>query len=136
MKSYYIIDINNEQTGPIDEENLRADFEQSFYTPETLAWTQGMPSWKPLSAIFGNSGASVPPPMPKQRGSVLIVSTDNVVGYSKGTSLGLVSANIVMSRNVAVDAVAVTKSLFGGESPQYTKLMNDAREVAIQRIKQ
>ncbi len=138
MKDYFIIDINGEQQGPYDEDGLRADMEQGLFSPDTMAWTEGMTSWKPLSAIFcGVPGlaAPPPPPSPRQRGNVLILSTDDVLGCQKGESLGLVSASVVMSKNAITEAVAGFKSVFGGELPQFTKLMDETRDLAIQRVR-
>ncbi len=40
---------------------MRADYQRGVHSPDTLAWTEGMPDWQPLSAVFGPLAA---PPLP------------------------------------------------------------------------
>lgn len=65
---------------------------------------------------------------------MLYVSSDTIPGRTITTVLGLVNGNTVMSRNIGSDLFAGLKMLVGGEIVQYTKLLQDARHNAIQRM--
>jgi Domain of unknown function (DUF4190)/GYF domain 2 len=47
MQIYILRD--NQQTGPFTEAEIRAQLAAGTITPETMAWWDGLPEWKPLS---------------------------------------------------------------------------------------
>lgn len=49
-------------------------------------------------------------------------------------NIGIVKGNTVTTKNVGKDIGAGLKSLVGGELVSYTKMLNEAREVATQRM--
>lgn len=65
---------------------------------------------------------------------MLVVSTENVPGKKVVKSLGLVRGNTIRARNVGSDIMAGLKNLVGGEVKQYTQMLNDAREQALNRM--
>lgn len=65
---------------------------------------------------------------------MLITTTDSVPGHNVVAVIGYVSGNSVKARNIGSDMLAGLKSLVGGEIHQYAKLMNDTRQVAIDRM--
>jgi uncharacterized protein YbjQ (UPF0145 family) len=70
------------------------------------------------------------------RPSGLLLSTADVVpGHGVVETLGLVRGNTIRARNVGVDIVAALKTLFGGEIPEYTKMMAESREQALDRMR-
>ncbi len=66
---------------------------------------------------------------------MIICTTDTVPGQNISRSLGLVTGNAVKARHVGSDIMASLKGLVGGEITQYTKLMNDTRDMALGRLK-
>ena len=48
--------------------------------------------------------------------------------------LGMVYGNVVTSKNVVQDIGAVLKKIVGGELGSYTKLLNEARDEATQKM--
>lgn len=70
------------------------------------------------------------------RGIMIITTTDTIPGATIEQTLGFVSGNNVKARNAAVDMLAGLKTIVGGEIASYTKLMNDTRQVAIDRMVQ
>lgn len=65
----------------------------------------------------------------------MIVSTcETIAGREIGRTLGLVRGNTVRARHVGRDLVAVLRNLVGGEVSEYTKLMAEAREQALDRM--
>lgn len=64
---------------------------------------------------------------------MFIATTDNIEGKSL-EHLGLVEGSIVNTKNVGRDIMAGFKNIVGGEIVSYTKMMNEAREVATKRI--
>lgn len=48
--------------------------------------------------------------------------------------LGLVKGNTVQSKHIGRDIMAGIKTIFGGEIKGYTEMLNDAREIATQRM--
>lgn len=60
MKEYYYNRPGTtEKAGPISEEALRAGAKDGTYPPDTLVWSQGMPTWAPLSGIL--AAGELPP---------------------------------------------------------------------------
>jgi uncharacterized protein YbjQ (UPF0145 family) len=49
-------------------------------------------------------------------------------------TLGLVHGNTIRARHVGKDILAALKNLVGGEIQEYTKLMGESREQAIDRM--
>ena len=43
--------VNNDQKGPVTEDQLNLLGDQSFISPATLVWKEGLPDWIPLSEI-------------------------------------------------------------------------------------
>ncbi len=65
---------------------------------------------------------------------MLFVTTETIVGKEITESLGTVRGSTVRARNVGSDLLAGLKNLIGGEISEYTKLLANAREQAIQRM--
>jgi len=59
---YYTL--NNQQVGPVDEEEIKKQIDAGVITHATLVWTSGMPNWLPIgqSSLASLMGA-VPPPV-------------------------------------------------------------------------
>lgn len=65
----------------------------------------------------------------------IIVSTgENVAGMRIVRTIGLVRGNTVRARHVGVDVLAGLRNLVGGEIRDYTKLMAESREQALDRM--
>lgn len=62
-------------------------------------------------------------------------TTDELPGYRIVETLGLVRGNTIRTRHVGTDIVAVVKTLFGGEISEYTKMLAESREQALDRMR-
>ena len=58
----------------------------------------------------------------------------SVPGQRTVRSMGLVYGNTIRARHVGRDILAALKNVVGGEIEEYTKLMAEAREQAIDRM--
>jgi uncharacterized protein YbjQ (UPF0145 family) len=67
---------------------------------------------------------------------MILATTENIAGRQISQVLGIVSGSTVRSRNVGRDIMAGFKNLVGGEISEYTKLLQQAREEAINRMKE
>jgi uncharacterized protein YbjQ (UPF0145 family) len=65
---------------------------------------------------------------------MIIVNTDFIPGEEITEMLGIARGNTVRARNIGHDIFAGLKNIIGGEISEYTKLMADAREEALQRM--
>ena len=65
---------------------------------------------------------------------MILVTSDTIPGKQIVKTLGLVRGNTIRARHVGKDIVAVFKNLVGGEIMEYTKLMAESREQAIDRM--
>jgi len=65
---------------------------------------------------------------------MLTTTQDNFTEYEIIETLGVVKGNSVRSRNVGKDIMASLRNLVGGELPEYTKLLAEAREQALDRM--
>lgn len=65
----------------------------------------------------------------------MIVSTsEGVGGHRVITTLGLVRGNTIRARHLGKDIMAVGRNIVGGEVSEYTKLLGEAREQAVDRM--
>lgn len=64
---------------------------------------------------------------------MIIVTTEKINGKDF-QELGIVMGNTVQSKNMVKDFGAGMKSMVGGELKSYTKMLTEAREVAINRM--
>jgi uncharacterized protein YbjQ (UPF0145 family) len=55
-------------------------------------------------------------------------------GHRVARNLGLVYGNTIRARHIGRDILAVLKNVVGGEIEEYTKLMAESREQAIDRM--
>jgi uncharacterized protein YbjQ (UPF0145 family) len=65
---------------------------------------------------------------------MIVVTTETVPGYTITQSLGLVRGNTIRARHVGRDILAHIRNIAGGEVREYTKLMAESREQAIDRM--
>ena len=63
-----------------------------------------------------------------------IVTTDTIAGYTITESLGSVIGNTIRARHLGKDISAGLRSLVGGEITEYTGMMAESREQALQRM--
>lgn len=63
-----------------------------------------------------------------------IFTTNDVPGFKRTEALGLVRGASVRSRHLGRDILAFFKSIVGGELDEYTKLMGEVREQALDRM--
>ncbi|TAJ11427.1 MAG: heavy metal-binding domain-containing protein [Planctomycetota bacterium] len=67
---------------------------------------------------------------------MILCTTDEVPGRAIASYTGLARGSTVRARSVATDATALIKNALGGEIPEYTKLLAEAREQALDRLVQ
>lgn len=65
---------------------------------------------------------------------MIIVTTENIVGYKVKEVKGQVFGLVVRSRGFGGTVMAGLRSLVGGEIHEYTSLLEDARKQAIDRM--
>ncbi len=65
---------------------------------------------------------------------MIMTSTDEIKGYKVTEVLGLVKGNTVRARHIGQDLIAFLRNIIGGEVYNYTKLIAEAREQAIDRM--
>jgi uncharacterized protein YbjQ (UPF0145 family) len=65
---------------------------------------------------------------------MIVTPASSIAGHRVVRTLGLVRGNTIRARHVGRDILAVLKNLVGGEIEEYTKLMAQAREQAIDRM--
>jgi uncharacterized protein YbjQ (UPF0145 family) len=65
---------------------------------------------------------------------MIIVTTDTIPGKRIVKVLGLVRGNTIRARHVGKDIMAAFKHIAGGEISDYTKMMAETREQALDRL--
>lgn len=65
---------------------------------------------------------------------MIVVTTDEVPGRKVRRTLGLVRGNSVRARHIGRDIIAGLKNIVGGEVHEYTKLLAESREQALDRM--
>ncbi|WP_018249498.1 YbjQ family protein [Orenia marismortui] len=66
---------------------------------------------------------------------IIITTTDYIAGKETVSTLGLVKGNTIRARHIGSDIGAGLKKLVGGEVKGYTKMINEARDEAMARMR-
>lgn len=65
---------------------------------------------------------------------MIFITTDQIAGKTIKKTLGIVRGNTIRARHVGRDISAALKNLVGGEIKDYTKMMAESREQALDRM--
>ena len=65
---------------------------------------------------------------------MMVTTSESIHGKEIIKSIGLVRGNTIRARNIGRDIIAALRTLIGGEITEYTKLMAEAREQALDRM--
>ena len=65
---------------------------------------------------------------------MIVVTSSFIVEKKIVKTIGLVRGNTIRARNLGKDILAGLKNIVGGEIEEYTKLMAEAREQALDRL--
>ncbi len=65
---------------------------------------------------------------------MILVNTENVPGKEIKKVLGIVKGNTIRARHIGRDIIAFFRNIAGGEILDYTKMMAEAREQALDRM--
>ena len=67
----------------------------------------------------------------------MIISTTNAIDGKKIVKhLGLVRGNTIRARHIGYDVMAGLRNVIGGEITDYTKMMAESREQALDRMRE
>jgi uncharacterized protein YbjQ (UPF0145 family) len=65
---------------------------------------------------------------------MIVVTSSSIAGKRVARTLGIVRGNTIRARHVGKDILALLRNLVGGEVAEYTKMMAESREQAIDRM--
>ncbi len=65
---------------------------------------------------------------------MIVVTANRVSGKQVARTLGLVRGNTIRARHIGKDIMAVFRNIVGGEVSEYTKLLAESREQALDRM--
>lgn len=65
---------------------------------------------------------------------MIMVTSDFITGKTIKKTLGLVRGNTIRARHIGRDIKAALKNIVGGEITDYTKMMAESREQALDRM--
>ena len=65
---------------------------------------------------------------------MIVATTENVPGHRVLRVLGLVRGNTIRARHLGKDIMASFRNMVGGEISEYTKLLGESREQAVDRM--
>jgi uncharacterized protein YbjQ (UPF0145 family) len=65
---------------------------------------------------------------------MLLSTTETIVDKKIVKHLGLVKGNTIRARHIGRDIMAVIRNIVGGEIADYTKMMAESREQALDRM--
>jgi len=67
-------------------------------------------------------------------GSMLVTTTHEIAGKRIVRTIGLVRGNTIRARHLGRDFMAGLKNMIGGEITEYTKMIAESREEAMDRM--
>ena len=65
---------------------------------------------------------------------MILTTSNEIAGKKVVQTLGMVKGNTIRARAIGKDILAGLKQIVGGEIEEYTKLMAEAREQALDRM--
>ncbi len=65
---------------------------------------------------------------------MLLSTTNTIEGKKIVKHLGLVKGNTIRARHIGRDIMAILRNIVGGEITDYTKMMAESREQALDRM--
>jgi uncharacterized protein YbjQ (UPF0145 family) len=65
---------------------------------------------------------------------MITTTTDTIAGKRIVRTIGLVRGNTIRARHIGRDILALLHNIVGGEITDYTKLMSESREQALDRM--
>jgi len=65
---------------------------------------------------------------------MIVVTSSQIVGKRITRTLGMVRGNTIRARHVGKDIMAAFRNIVGGEVSEYTKMMAESREQALDRM--
>ena len=65
---------------------------------------------------------------------MIVVTANRVAGKRIVRTVGLVRGNTIRTRHLGKDIMAVLRNIVGGEVSEYTKLLAESREQALDRM--
>ncbi|MHC4121807.1 MAG: YbjQ family protein, partial [Planctomycetota bacterium] len=65
---------------------------------------------------------------------MILSTTDTIVGKKITKQLGLAKGNTIRARHIGRDILAILRHIVGGEITDYTKMMAESREQALDRM--
>jgi len=65
---------------------------------------------------------------------MIVVTANRISGKQVARTLGLVRGNTIRARHIGKDIMAVFRNIVGGEVSEYTKLLAESREQALDRM--
>ena len=68
------------------------------------------------------------------RDTMIVVNTETVPGREIVEVLGLVRGNTIRAKHIGKDLMAGLRNIVGGELSEYTEMISEAREEAINRM--
>ncbi len=72
--------------------------------------------------------------MARDDGDIMVATTDTIVGKRIVRTVGLVRGNTIRARHLGHDIMAGLKNMVGGEITDYTKMIAESREEALDRM--
>jgi len=65
---------------------------------------------------------------------MIVVTSEQIVGKRIVRTLGLVRGNTIRARHIGKDILAGLRNIVGGEVSEYTKMLAESREQALDRM--
>jgi len=65
---------------------------------------------------------------------VIVVNSSDIPGVEIEKAIGLVRGNTIRAKHIGKDIMAALRNIVGGEVKEYTEMISDAREEALERM--
>ncbi len=65
---------------------------------------------------------------------MIVVNTDFIVGKEITQTIGMARGSTIQAKHIGKDIMAVLHNMVGGELNEYSKMLEEAREKAINRM--
>ena len=65
---------------------------------------------------------------------MIVTNTDFIIGKEIKEMLGLVKGNTIQAKSIGKDIKAGFRNIAGGEIKEYTQMLAESREIALQRM--
>ncbi|MFO0710900.1 MAG: heavy metal-binding domain-containing protein [Sandaracinus sp.] len=121
--------VDGEAQGPFTAAELSTLWKAGELDANALYWFRGMPAWQPVERYAAPNTVTVP------REQVILTTLTAVANRQIATEAEIVSAEVVLTKDILGDFAAGLRDLVGGRSATLQRGLREARNLCLEELR-